>query len=193
VPVLRDPDRVRALLPRRRRPAARALLGRHPERGQGVPGAGAVGLALSGWRDRAGRAGVQHHRRRAAGRPRSESGGAVTCASEVGLISSQRGFTENTTRRFCDRQASVGSGQSWISFPKLTVEVRSAATPRETRYSRAAPARRSPRARLYSAVPRSSQYPSIRTSMWGFALSHSALASRIVASSGRIADLSKSK
>src|SRR5262245_61576806 len=54
-------------------------------------------------------------------------------------------------------------------------------------------ARRSPRARLYSFVPRSSVWPSIRRSWLGLAESHFAFASRIFASPGRITDLSKSK
>src|SRR5262245_1293527 len=54
-------------------------------------------------------------------------------------------------------------------------------------------ARRSPRARLYSLVPRSSQCPSIRRRSLVFALSQAASHSRICASSGRIAYLSKSK
>src|SRR5262249_62174348 len=54
-------------------------------------------------------------------------------------------------------------------------------------------ARRSPSAKLYSAVPRSSVLPSIRTSWFGFALSQAALASSVFASPGRIRLLSKSK
>src|SRR5262245_25641973 len=54
-------------------------------------------------------------------------------------------------------------------------------------------ARRSPSARLYSSVPRSSQWPSTRTNCLGLADSHFALASRILASPGRMSDLSKSK
>src|SRR6266542_3077258 len=57
----------------------------------------------------------------------------------------------------------------------------------------AALARRSPSARLYSIVPRSSQWPSIRRSWSGFALSQTALWSRILASPGRMTALSKSK
>src|SRR5215813_4461983 len=54
-------------------------------------------------------------------------------------------------------------------------------------------ARRSPSTRLYSFVPRSSQWPSTRTSMLLFERSHAALASSIRAASGRMFDLSKSK
>src|SRR5712692_8933969 len=57
----------------------------------------------------------------------------------------------------------------------------------------AALARRSPRARLYSLVPRSSQCPSISASWSGWALSHAALASSVLASPERIADESKAK
>src|SRR5437899_90687 len=54
-------------------------------------------------------------------------------------------------------------------------------------------ARRSPRARLYSLVPRSSQCPSTRTSMFSCDFSQAALASSIFASVGRMSYLSKSK
>src|SRR3984893_16268522 len=56
----------------------------------------------------------------------------------------------------------------------------------------AAFARRSPRARLYSLVPRSSQWPSIRTRL-SFDFSQAALVSSIFASGGRMSYLSKSK
>src|SRR5581483_8118598 len=56
----------------------------------------------------------------------------------------------------------------------------------------AALARRSPSARLYSLVPRSSQWPSISTRL-SFDFSHAALASRVFASLGRMSYLSKSK
>src|SRR5262245_14556130 len=54
-------------------------------------------------------------------------------------------------------------------------------------------ARRSPRARLYSLVPRSSVWPSISTRFSAFDLSHEALASSVFESSGRMSYLSKSK
>src|SRR4029450_7737376 len=54
-------------------------------------------------------------------------------------------------------------------------------------------ARRSPRARLYSLVPRSSQWPSISTRFSAFDLSHEALASSVLESSGRMSYLSNSK
>src|ERR1700681_2103512 len=56
----------------------------------------------------------------------------------------------------------------------------------------AAFARRSPRAKLYSLVPRSSQWPSIRTRL-SFDFSQAALVSSIFASVGRMSYLSKSK
>src|SRR3989454_8835031 len=54
-------------------------------------------------------------------------------------------------------------------------------------------ARRSPRARLYSLVPRSSQCPSTRTSMFSCDFNQAALASSIFASVGRMSYLSNSK
>src|SRR4029453_7852320 len=54
-------------------------------------------------------------------------------------------------------------------------------------------ARRSPRARLYSLVPRPSQWPSISTRFSAFDLSHEALASSVLESSGRMSYLSNSK
>src|SRR5260370_23672968 len=56
----------------------------------------------------------------------------------------------------------------------------------------AAFARRAPRARLSSLVPRSSQWPSIRTRL-SFDFSQAALVSSIFASVGRMSYLSKSK
>src|SRR5215472_17048471 len=56
----------------------------------------------------------------------------------------------------------------------------------------AALARLSPRARLYSAVPRSSVLPSISTRLSPFDLSHAEFPSRILASPGRMLYLSKS-
>jgi len=71
--------------------------------------------------------------------------------------------------------------------------MRSRSIPLVPRYSEAARARRSPSAVLYSLVPRSSQCPSMSSSCLGFALSHAALASRILASAGRTLERSKSK
>src|SRR5262245_27210626 len=53
--------------------------------------------------------------------------------------------------------------------------------------------RRSPSARLYSEVPRSSQWPSMSTSWLGLALRWAALASSTLASAGRMSALSKAK
>src|SRR5581483_4269577 len=65
--------------------------------------------------------------------------------------------------------------------------------PSDTRYVRAATARRSPRARLYSAVPRSSQCPSIVTVQVGYCLMTAALASSTARASAVRSLLSKSK
>src|SRR5712691_9273425 len=54
-------------------------------------------------------------------------------------------------------------------------------------------ARRSPSEMLYSLVPRSSQWPSMSTSMLALPFSQAALASSVLASAGRISYLSKSK
>src|SRR6516162_8328453 len=70
-------------------------------------------------------------------------------------------------RRFCCQQASVDSMQKGFSLPQLVEVRRSAGTPRLTRYCLTALARRSPRARLYSVEPRSSQWPSMVTRAWG--------------------------
>src|SRR5216684_6516422 len=78
-------------------------------------------------------------------------------------------------RRFCCQQASLCSLQKGFSLPKLTVLMRSAEMPRETRYCLTAPARRSPRARLYSVEPRSSQWPSTVTRMPGLLRKNSAV------------------
>src|SRR5215467_14595470 len=70
---------------------------------------------------------------------------------------------------------------------------RSTGMPSETRYARAADARRSPKARLYSAVPRSSQCPSIVTAQLLYRFSTPALSSRTFLPSGVISLLSSSK
>src|SRR5262249_26920173 len=57
----------------------------------------------------------------------------------------------------------------------------------------AAFARRSPSARLYSGVPRSSQWPSMSRRARGLDLSQLALASSVFVSAGRTSYLSKSK
>src|SRR5204862_7484621 len=65
--------------------------------------------------------------------------------------------------------------------------------PWSTRYRLPRAARRWPRARLYSSAPRSSALPSIRILIPGLACSHGIFASSVVAASGLIVDLSKSK
>src|SRR5574341_166464 len=71
--------------------------------------------------------------------------------------------------------------------------MRSAPMPAATRYSFTALARRSPRARLYSNVPRSSQWPSIVSFARGFVFSQVTLMSRAAFWSFRIWNLAKSK
>src|SRR5262245_1619672 len=66
-------------------------------------------------------------------------------------------------RRFCCQQDSLTSLQTGCSLPLLTTVSRPAGTPRLTRYSLTALARRDPSARLYSALPRESQCPSTLT------------------------------
>src|SRR4051812_25705314 len=65
--------------------------------------------------------------------------------------------------------------------------------PSDTRYARAAIARRSPKARLYSAVPRSSQCPSIVTDQLGYFFSSAALASSAFCEAALRSLLSSSK
>src|ERR671936_2117841 len=71
--------------------------------------------------------------------------------------------------------------------------MRSAEIPSETRYVRAAIARRSPSARLYSAVPRSSQWPSIVTVQVEYFFRIAASASSTPCSARSISALSNSK
>src|SRR5712692_1919283 len=73
------------------------------------------------------------------------------------------------------------------------VDNRSAGMPRLTRYSFAACARLAPSARLYSLVPRSSQWPSISTRADGLAFSQSALVFNVARASGRKSKLSNAK
>src|SRR6266404_5404180 len=96
-------------------------------------------------------------------------------------------------RRFCCQQDSLLSLQKGFSLPKLTVLRRSAETPRETRYCFTAVARRSPRARLYSVEPRSSQWPSMVALIDGWPFKKSAVWARAARASGRMSALSKSK
>src|SRR6185312_9586076 len=63
------------------------------------------------------------------------------------------------------------------------VESRSGEIPSDERNSRAAWARFAPRARLYSLVPRSSQWPSISTRAEGLLLSQSAFARSVARAS----------
>src|SRR3954454_6202568 len=65
--------------------------------------------------------------------------------------------------------------------------------PSDTRYARAAAARRSPNARLYSAVPRSSQCPSMVTAQVPYRFNSAALASSARWPSGLKSLLSNSK
>src|SRR5205085_12047218 len=67
-----------------------------------------------------------------------------------------------SSRRFSRQAASSWPVARGFSFPLLMVVRREPASPRSTRYRFAASARRWPSARLYSAVPRPSQLPSIR-------------------------------
>src|SRR5687767_14361325 len=65
--------------------------------------------------------------------------------------------------------------------------------PSDIRYARADTARRSPSAKLYSAVPRSSQCPSIVITHDGYFLSTAALACRVARLGSLISALSNSK
>src|SRR5262249_15525813 len=105
----------------------------------------------------------------------------------------QRSFDRNIARRFLLQHASFFSVQTGRSAPYEMIDIRSVDTPREAREFIVLLARRSPRARLYSGVPRSSQWPSIRTSCSGCSRSQVALVSSVCASPGLISALSKSK
>src|SRR5262245_59425742 len=65
--------------------------------------------------------------------------------------------------------------------------------PSDTRYARAAPARRSPNARLYSAVPRSSQWPSTVTIQLEYFFMSAAASSSVLCPSRLKSALSSSK
>src|SRR6266403_371778 len=93
-------------------------------------------------------------------------------------------------RRFCCQQASLCSMQKGFSLPKLTVPRRSAEMPRDTRYCLTALARRSPRPRLYSVEPRSSQWPSIVALIDGYFFKKSAVVESEARASGRMSALS---
>src|SRR5579859_5319221 len=96
-------------------------------------------------------------------------------------------------RRFCCQQGSPCSWQKGFSLPKLTVVSCPAETPSETRYCFTAAARRSPRPRLYSVEPRSSQCPSMVAFTDGCALKNSAVEASAWRASARISALSVSK
>ena len=68
-------------------------------------------------------------------------------------------FTPKSTRRFHFHADSSCPATAGFDSPKLTVLSRDDGTPRSTRYLFTEAARRSPRARLYSSLPRSSQFP----------------------------------
>src|SRR5439155_17898603 len=93
--------------------------------------------------------------------PRGGLGGKRNGSPQLNSGRDYFGLIRNSARRFLAQQASTCSEHSGRSSPKLTREIRSAAIPWETRESRAARARRSPRARLYPAVPRSSAWPAL--------------------------------
>ena len=72
----------------------------------------------------------------------------------------------NSPRRLRRWADSVRLGSAG-DLRKVMVRMRSALTPRSTRLSRMLRARRSPSARVYSSVPRSSQWPSTSTLFCG--------------------------
>src|SRR6267154_4049879 len=120
--------------------------------------------------------------------------GAQRCCAPTGMAA-LRAYWAGTKwpRRFCCQQASVLWVQKGFSLPKLTVLMRSAEIPRETRYCLTAPARRSPRARLYSVEPRSSQWPSMVTRTPGLLRRNSAVLVSASRASARMSALLKSK
>src|SRR5207247_1379861 len=103
------------------------------------------------------------------------------------------GLMKNIARRFWAQHVSLSSRHSGRSSPYDTTVNRADATPCATRKFIADRARRSPSARLYSFVPRSSQCPCTSTIWPGLSRSQRALASRMLASSGRMSALSNSK
>src|SRR5262249_42871014 len=96
-------------------------------------------------------------------------------------------------RRFCDQQPSFSSVQIGCSLPLLTIVIREDATPRLIRYSFTAEARREPRPRLYSALPRESQCPSIVTIVLPQRFIQSASFCRVARPASRISARSSSK
>src|ERR1700712_3303931 len=81
--------------------------------------------------------------------------------------------------RFCAQAASSEPDATGFSLPLEIVVMRLDDTPLATSMSRAALARRWPRPRLYSSVPRSSELPSTRMLTWGYLPSHPDCASRV--------------
>src|SRR5438552_8692275 len=101
--------------------------------------------------------------------------------------------TMKCPRRVCCQQSSLLCVQNGVSLPLLITSIRLEGTPRPVRYSRTALARRSPSARLYSAVPRSSQCPSMVMRVDDHRLSQSAFFWRTFRPSSRSSDRSRSK
>src|SRR4029079_14263047 len=97
---------------------------------------------------------------RAAGRRHAEAPPLPTCiAYLIAILGGAVSLMTETARRFCAQHASVESAQTGFSFPKEMVVSLEALTPATVRYCLTASARRAPNARLYSRVPRSSQFP----------------------------------
>src|SRR5688572_3952107 len=83
----------------------------------------------------------------------------------------------NSARRFSAHASSSEPLDLGSFSPLLTISILPSDTPSRAKYFRTSRARRSPSARLYSSVPRSSQWPSIVTRP-PFTLRHSATACR---------------
>src|SRR5438067_11622527 len=96
-------------------------------------------------------------------------------------------------RRFCCQQDSFCSLQNGCSLPLLTTVTRLATMPRLCRYSLTALARRDPRLRLYSELPRESQWPSTVTCVPVQRFIQSASFCSALRASSRRSDLSRSK
>src|SRR5262249_30030689 len=109
------------------------------------------------------------------------------------LAGRQLAFVRKWARRFLAQHAGVFSVHIGRSLPYDTMLMRRASIPCATRYVMAALALRSPSARLYSLVPRSSQWPSISRSWVGLAFRWLAWGSSVLAPSRRTMALSKSK
>ena len=88
-------------------------------------------------------------------------------------------FEEDLTGEFGGVGIQVETRQN-----RIVVIAPLAGTPSETRYDWAVTARRSPSARLYSAVPRSSVCPSIVTVQLAYLRSNSAVSSSVARASG---------